>query len=75
MARSALIEQSARRTRDALWYKDAIFYEVHVRSFHDSNGATWTSKAGSSLREGLKPCAAAAVSAAGTAGSAAAAAA
>ena len=38
MARSALIEQSARRTRDALWYKDAIFYEVHVRSFHDSNG-------------------------------------
>ena len=38
MARSALIEQAARRTRDALWYKDAIFYEVHVRAFHDSNG-------------------------------------
>ncbi len=23
---------------DALWYKDAIFYQVHVRTFHDSNG-------------------------------------
>jgi len=23
---------------DALWYKDAIIYQVHVRSFHDSNG-------------------------------------
>ena len=23
---------------DALWYKDAIIYEVHVRAFHDSNG-------------------------------------
>jgi maltose alpha-D-glucosyltransferase/alpha-amylase len=22
---------------DGLWYKDAIFYELHVRSFHDSN--------------------------------------
>jgi len=24
--------------RDALWYKDAIIYQVHVRTFHDSNG-------------------------------------
>src|SRR5437016_5868951 len=24
-------------TDDPLWYKDAIFYEVHVRAFHDSN--------------------------------------
>ncbi len=24
--------------RDALWYKDAIFYQVHVRAFYDSNG-------------------------------------
>ena len=22
---------------DALWYKDAIIYELHVRAFHDSN--------------------------------------
>ena len=25
-------------TKDALWYKDAIIYQVHVRTFHDSNG-------------------------------------
>src|SRR3974377_1854167 len=25
-------------TRDPLWYKDAIVYEVHVRAFLDSNG-------------------------------------
>ncbi|NUN48674.1 MAG: maltose alpha-D-glucosyltransferase [Candidatus Brocadiae bacterium] len=24
--------------QDPLWYKDAIVYELHVRSFHDSNG-------------------------------------
>ena len=23
---------------DALWYKDAVIYQVHVRAFHDSNG-------------------------------------
>ena len=23
---------------DSLWYKDAIFYELHVRTFYDSNG-------------------------------------
>ncbi|MDD1751067.1 MAG: hypothetical protein LUO89_14480 [Methanothrix sp.] len=23
---------------DGLWYKDAIIYEVHVKSFYDSNG-------------------------------------
>jgi maltose alpha-D-glucosyltransferase / alpha-amylase len=23
---------------DALWYKDAIIYELHVRAFYDSNG-------------------------------------
>ena len=22
---------------DPLWYKDAIIYELHVRTFHDSN--------------------------------------
>ncbi len=25
---------------DALWYKDAIFYEVHVRAFSDGD-ARW----------------------------------
>ena len=24
-------------TQDALWYKDAIIYQVHVRTFRDSN--------------------------------------
>jgi maltose alpha-D-glucosyltransferase/alpha-amylase len=24
--------------RHSLWYKDAIVYELHVRTFHDSNG-------------------------------------
>ncbi len=24
--------------RDTLWYKDAVIYQVHVRTFHDSNG-------------------------------------
>jgi maltose alpha-D-glucosyltransferase/alpha-amylase len=24
--------------QDGLWYKDAIIYQVHVRTFHDSNG-------------------------------------
>ena len=24
--------------RDVLWYKDAIIYQVHVRTFYDSNG-------------------------------------
>ncbi len=26
-----------RRGRDPLWYKDAVIYETHVRSFYDSN--------------------------------------
>ena len=25
-------------TSDDLWYKDAVFYEVYVRAFYDSNG-------------------------------------
>jgi len=24
--------------QDVLWYKDAIIYQVHVRTFFDSNG-------------------------------------
>ena len=31
-------QQKASFTGDPLWYKDAIFYEVHVRAFKDSNG-------------------------------------
>ena len=31
-------ESAAPMTRDPLWYKDAIIYEVHVRAFADSNG-------------------------------------
>src|SRR3982750_1241291 len=26
------------REKDPLWYQNAIIYELHVRSFHDSNG-------------------------------------
>src|SRR5712692_4603955 len=29
---------AARTREDALWYKDAIIYELHVRAFGDSNG-------------------------------------
>ena len=24
---------------DGLWYKDAVIYEVHVRTFHDASGS------------------------------------
>ena len=27
-----------REEQDPLWYKDAIFYEVYVRGFYDSDG-------------------------------------
>jgi len=30
--------EGALRTDDPTWYKDAIFYELHVRAFNDSNG-------------------------------------
>jgi maltose alpha-D-glucosyltransferase / alpha-amylase len=26
------------QTAESLWYKDAVIYELHVKSFHDSNG-------------------------------------
>ncbi len=37
---SATLEQTKTisDTRDTLWYKDAIIYQLHVRSFCDSNG-------------------------------------
>jgi maltose alpha-D-glucosyltransferase / alpha-amylase len=31
-------EQVVTLPQDALWYKDAIIYQVHVRTFNDSNG-------------------------------------
>ncbi|MGO9423638.1 alpha-amylase family glycosyl hydrolase, partial [Roseiarcus sp.] len=35
------MSQNKRQTRpraaDPLWYKDAVFYQVHVKSFFDSN--------------------------------------
>jgi maltose alpha-D-glucosyltransferase/alpha-amylase len=34
----SLVDSKQRGTGDPLWYKDAIIYEVHVRSFCDSNG-------------------------------------
>ena len=30
--------KESRTSADPLWYKDAIFYELRVRSFYDSNG-------------------------------------
>ena len=26
------------QTDESLWYKDAVIYELHVKSFYDSNG-------------------------------------
>ena len=37
LRRLAKAPQLSRRTREALWYKDAIVYELHVRAFMDSN--------------------------------------
>jgi maltose alpha-D-glucosyltransferase / alpha-amylase len=31
-------QQDGASAKDSLWYKDAIFYEVYVRGFYDSNG-------------------------------------
>ncbi len=33
-----MVKLSSQGSRDALWYKNAIFYELYVRAFHDSNG-------------------------------------
>src|SRR5438105_13886950 len=30
--------RAVRLQHDPLWYKDAVIYEVHVKSFYDSNG-------------------------------------
>jgi len=32
------MKKNAKGPSDPLWYKDAIFYELRVRSFYDSNG-------------------------------------
>jgi maltose alpha-D-glucosyltransferase/alpha-amylase len=31
------LRESQKRTADSLWYKDAVIYELHIKSFHDSN--------------------------------------
>src|SRR5262245_14459298 len=36
--RSMRSERLSQTCEDALWYKDAIIYELHVRAFYDSNG-------------------------------------
>lgn len=36
-ARRARRREPALSTDDPLWYKDAIIYQVHVKSFYDSN--------------------------------------
>jgi maltose alpha-D-glucosyltransferase/alpha-amylase len=33
-----LMAESDKLRDDALWYRDAVFYEVYVRGFYDSNG-------------------------------------
>ncbi|HWB00921.1 MAG TPA: maltose alpha-D-glucosyltransferase, partial [Pirellulales bacterium] len=35
---STLEKTATDRSADALWYKDAVIYQLHVRSFRDSNG-------------------------------------
>ena len=30
--------QALETTGDPLWFKDAIIYELHVKTFHDSDG-------------------------------------
>ncbi|HEX3817831.1 MAG TPA: maltose alpha-D-glucosyltransferase [Chthoniobacterales bacterium] len=33
-----MAENSTRTNSDPLWYKDAVIYELHVKTFHDSSG-------------------------------------
>src|SRR5215213_3201175 len=33
-----LMAETGRLRDDPLWFKDAVFYEVYVRGFYDSNG-------------------------------------
>jgi maltose alpha-D-glucosyltransferase/alpha-amylase len=36
--RPTLDDEAPTTTDDALWFKDAIIYQLHVKAFHDSNG-------------------------------------
>src|SRR5664279_756557 len=36
--RPTLDDDAPTTTDDALWFKDAIIYQLHVKAFHDSNG-------------------------------------
>jgi len=31
------LREPREKTSDSLWYKDAVIYELHIKSFHDSN--------------------------------------
>ncbi len=31
------MREAREKTSDSLWYKDAVVYELHIKSFHDSN--------------------------------------
>ena len=33
------MRQAREKASDSLWYKDAVVYELHIKSFHDSNEA------------------------------------
>ena len=35
---TAFIEHDKTTTDDGLWYKDAIIYQLHIKSFYDANG-------------------------------------
>ena len=38
MPKVSLMGQALEATGDPLWFKDAIIYELHVKTFHDSDG-------------------------------------
>jgi maltose alpha-D-glucosyltransferase/alpha-amylase len=33
-----MVKSAIKNIKDELWYKNAVFYELYVRAFHDSNG-------------------------------------
>lgn len=38
MDKTTFNPDGASQASDALWYKDAIIYQLHIKSFHDANG-------------------------------------
>jgi maltose alpha-D-glucosyltransferase/alpha-amylase len=37
-AENETVSHADTRTGDPLWYKDAVIYQLHIKSFHDGNG-------------------------------------